>query len=404
MHIKKFNADDINEALRLIKAEFGGNAVILSTKSIKGRGVEVTAAADREAGTGYGIGAYRRTPVPGYEAQRGSLSTKTADPWEPRNLTNPEILNQKLSTPASLPAKGGEGETVPDLYREMRELKELVGSLVSHVHKNDFFGNNKNLSGIQRALVSAGVDETLSFRMLEFFSKKLSPEERADLPLLRWQLKQFIMRQISVAGIAENGHKPKVILFVGPTGVGKTTTIAKIAAINSINKKKKVALVTLDTYRIAAVEQLRVYARIMNIPLHVASTPEDLGRIVAGIQDMDLILVDTAGRSQKARAHMEELSRLYKHGESLETHLVISATAKERDSITVLKSYKDLPVDRLLFTKLDETTSYGGIFNVLMVSKKPVSYLTVGQKVPDDIEEATPEKIADLILSSSEIL
>lgn len=392
MQIKKFNAADINEALRLVKAEFGGEAVILSTRSIKGKGVEVTAAADRETGSGYGAGAYAHAALP--DLKKASPSTKTIEPWNPRNLTKPETTqtrNSKIETRNAPPA--------PDLHRELKELKDLMGSLVSHVQQDEFFKENKRLSEVQNKLVSTGIDETLSYKMLQRLCEKLTSKEMEDMPGILGRLKQFIMRQVTVAEIVENGHRPKVAIFVGPTGVGKTTTIAKLAAINAIKGKKKVALVTLDTYRIAAVEQLKVYARIIGIPVHVAGSPGDFAKTVAGIKGVDLVLVDTAGRGQRDRMHMGELSQIYKSGIPVETHLVISATAKEKDTMDIIRLYKGVKVDRLLFTKLDETSTYGGIFNALIASGKPVSYLTTGQSVPEDIEAATSERLADLILS-----
>lgn len=397
MQIKKFNAEDINEALRLVKAEFGGDAVILSTRGIKGKGVEVTAAADRETGSGYGVGAYSRTHL--HDLKKVGPSTKTIEPWNPLNITKPGTQNTKAASHCPPLSKGGEEKSAPDLHRELKELKDLMGSLVTHVQQDEFFKNNKKLSELQNKLVSTGIDETLSYKMLQCLCGKLSPQEMEYLPGLVRRLKQFIMRQVVVAEIVENGHRPKVAMFVGPTGVGKTTTIAKIAAINVIQKKKKVALVTLDTYRIAAVEQLKVYARIIGIPVHVAGCAGDFAKVVAGIKGADLILVDTAGRGQRDRKHMEELSHIYNSGIPIETHLVISATAKEKDTMDIIRRYKEMKVDRLLFTKLDETTTYGGIFNALIASGKPVSYLTTGQSVPEDIEAATSERVADLILS-----
>ncbi len=397
MQIKKFNAEDINEALRLVKAEFGGDAVILSTRSMKGKGVEVTAAADRETGSGYAAGAYSHTHI--HDLKKASPSTKTIEPWNPRNLTKPGTQNTKAASHSSPLSKGGEEKADPDLHRELKELKDLMGTLVSHVQQDEFFKNNKKLSELQNKLVSTGIDETLSYKMLQCLCGKLSSQDMEDIPGLVRRLKQFIMRQVVVAEIVENGHRPKVAMFVGPTGVGKTTTIAKIAAINVIQKKKKVALVTLDTYRIAAVEQLKVYARIIGIPVHIAGSPGNFAKVIAGVKGVDLILVDTAGRGQRDRKHMEELSQIYKSGIPIETHLVISATAKEKDTMDIIRRYKDMKVDRLLFTKLDETTTYGGIFNALIASGKPVSYFTTGQSVPEDIEAATSERVADLILS-----
>lgn len=369
MQIKRFNAETIDGALKLVKAEFGGDAVILSTKTIRGKGVEVTAAADRES-SGF------RVP-----ASEPDLKPATRNPQPPALHPKPEPRNPQLET-------------------ELKELKEMLGTLVGHVQKEEFFGRNKQMAIIQKVLVAQGIDETLSYKMLSFISNKLGPQKNEVESLILKHLRELIVKYVATGEIADNGHKPRVVVFVGSTGVGKTTTVAKLAAVNAIKKKKKVALVTLDTYRIAAVEQLKVYAKIMGLPVYVAGTSEEFGKLIDAIKGVDLILVDTAGRGQKDKAHMEELHRIYKNGVPMETHLVLSATAKEKDTIDVIRRYKSVPVDRLLFTKIDETTTYGGMFNALIASGRPVSYLATGQKVPEDIEAATSERIADLIIGA----
>jgi flagellar biosynthesis protein FlhF len=386
MQIKRFQASNVQEALRFVKAEFGGDAVILSTRSMKGKGVEVTAAIDRNEPVDRRAGEPKRgtSQFAREDGNGDGESRRSAELKSPTHLFADSPIHQLPERPA-------------DVKNELKELKELIGSLVSHVQKEEFFSNNKTFSMLHKTLISAGVDETLSYKMLQFLSRRLPPEDMKDVQALLGHLRQFIARQISVSGIAGNGRGPKAAIFVGPTGVGKTTTIAKLAAINSMQRKKKTALVTLDTYRIAAAEQLKIYGRIMGIPVHIAGNPEDLARVIEEVRDADLILVDTAGRSQRDKAHMEELGRIYDGGLSLETYLVLSATAKEKDTMDVIRRYKDRRVDRLLFTKLDETTTYGGILNAAIASGKPLSYFAIGQRVPEDIEAARPEKVADLI-------
>lgn len=389
MQIKRFAADNINDALGLVKAEFGRDAVILSTKSLRGKGVEVMAAADREgglslsSGTGFQPVKAGKMPAPPQSCRIGTVPGLEQESGV-RSLELKTTPISQLSTPNS------------QLETELKELKDMVGSLVSHVQKDEFFNGSKKLLEFHKVMVSSGIDETLSFKFLQHLFKNVE-----DASVLVMTLKQFLIRQIPVGKITDNGHKPKVVMFVGPTGVGKTTTIAKLAAINSLQKGKKVALVTLDTYRIAAVEQLKVYARIIGIPVHVADSPREFTRIAGDIKGADLILVDTAGRSHKDREHVEELRHVYGSGLPIETHLVLSATAKEKDTVDIIRSYKDVQIDRLLFTKLDETVTYGTIFNAAITSQKPLSYLTTGQRVPNDIEAAMPERIVDLILGSA---
>ena len=193
--------------------------------------------------------------------------------------------------------------------------------------------------------------------------------------------------------------KQKVVAFIGPTGVGKTTTIAKLAAIQAIKMKKQVGLITLDNYRIGSIDQLKIYAKIIGIPIEVASTGKEFKECLNRLKDKDLILVDTAGMSQRNEYQFNELRIFFNKVRSVETHLLLSATTKEDDLIDILAKFKVFRINKLLFTKLDESTSYGNKLNQLIRSKIPVSYFTNGQQVPEDIEIATLEKLVDLIIN-----
>lgn len=193
----------------------------------------------------------------------------------------------------------------------------------------------------------------------------------------------------------ENGQG--IAVFIGPTGVGKTTTIAKLAANFALVAGKKVGVITTDTYRIAAVEQLKTYADIIGIPLEVAFSPKELTAAIAKMHDRDLILIDTAGRSPNNQLHINEL-RSYFHDVKVEVHLVVSATTKECDVPKLVEVFGEIPIDRVIITKLDETTTYGVILHVSKLANAPISFVTTGQGVPDDIEVADGYQIAKLIL------
>jgi flagellar biosynthesis protein FlhF len=197
--------------------------------------------------------------------------------------------------------------------------------------------------------------------------------------------------------------KAKVAAFVGPTGVGKTTTVAKLAALEALSNKKKVALVSIDNYRIAALEQLRIYATIMDLPFKAVSSPEELERTIAHFADKDLILIDTAGRSQRDHRHLTEIKQFLRQSFPVEIYLVMSVTHKENNLSAISQEYGLLPIDRLIFSKLDESCTYGTMLNQLARINKPLSYLTTGQKVPEDIEIATQERIVSLLLGETEI-
>jgi flagellar biosynthesis protein FlhF len=186
---------------------------------------------------------------------------------------------------------------------------------------------------------------------------------------------------------------------VGPTGVGKTTTLAKVAADYAIRKNKKVALVSLDTYRLGAVDQLQIYGDIMNLPVEVASGKSELREIVNKHSDKDLILIDTTGRSHRDKEYSQQLKEIFDAVGGVETHLVLSVTAQEKLFSTTYQQFLPLGVDRVLFTKLDEGLNFGALFNFSVRNRVPLSYFTVGQNVPEDLEIAGPDKVISLIFN-----
>jgi flagellar biosynthesis protein FlhF len=191
----------------------------------------------------------------------------------------------------------------------------------------------------------------------------------------------------------------KVVAFIGPTGVGKTTTIAKIAAGFALFAKARVALVTADTYRIAAIEQIRSYAEIVGIPCEVVHSPRDMERVLADLADYELVLIDTAGRSPNNPARMYELKNMIDAAMPEEIHLVLSSTTRRRDLDNLMDRFAAVGFDRVILTKLDESMTFGAIFNVHAKCAKPFSYFTNGQSVPEDIETATQSHVAGMILA-----
>jgi flagellar biosynthesis protein FlhF len=196
--------------------------------------------------------------------------------------------------------------------------------------------------------------------------------------------------------------KPEVVVLVGPTGMGKTTTLAKLAAYHAIQARRQVAMMTIDSYRIGAAEQLKIYGKIMGLPVDVVERSRDLREALRRRQNVDLILIDTAGRSHRDRYRLQEL-RGFLDGFAATKHLVLSCHTKERDLEEIVSRFSSLGLDRLLFTKLDEATTFGTTVNIGFLTNLPISYLTIGQKVPEDIREATPEIISDLIFSMAPV-
>jgi flagellar biosynthesis protein FlhF len=200
--------------------------------------------------------------------------------------------------------------------------------------------------------------------------------------------------------VAAAPGKPSTVALIGPTGVGKTTTIAKLAADFKFRKGLKVGLITIDTYRIAAVEQLKTYADIIGIPINVVLTPEELAGAVQAFGEMDVVLVDTAGRSQCDSQKMDELRAFLDAACFDEVHLVVSSTTQTTLLESIVERFGPLAHDRLILTKMDETTCRGHLLNVLLRVNKAVSYVTTGQEVPDDIEVADPARIAAIVLGA----
>ena len=199
-------------------------------------------------------------------------------------------------------------------------------------------------------------------------------------------------------GIKLNRHGVRIVALLGTTGVGKTTTLAKVAAKFVLEQKTDVALITADTYRISAVEQLKTYSDILELPLEIVYNPAELTASIERHRDKDLILIDTAGRSQHNDYQMRELEEFLRVNPRIEKHLVISATTKFTDAKHIMNKFEQVEPDKIIFTKIDETASLGMIINLLHDKKYSLSYITTGQSVPDDIDRASSDVLANLLL------
>lgn len=285
------------------------------------------------------------------------------------------------------------------LRSEMEELREAVRNTAARIGYN-----RPPLPGPLRAalkrLIGNGVEEEIAENLIEDVHRVLSRDGLSDADLIDQNILDRIAQIMVPSGPIglKKGRGPSVAALIGPTGVGKTTTLAKLAAKGKFSEGKKVALISADTYRIAAVEQLRTFADIAEVPMEVAYTPLEMREAVAHHQDKDLILIDTVGRSQKSLEQLLELKGLLQNASPDEVHLVISANMKCGDVLEAVKNFGIMPIDRLLFTKLDETSSFGTMLNVVQAVRKPISYITDGQNVPEDIALADSRELAERIL------
>ncbi|TAJ08711.1 MAG: flagellar biosynthesis protein FlhF [Nitrospirae bacterium] len=255
------------------------------------------------------------------------------------------------------------------------------------------------LAAWQQHFLRAGLEPEQASRLVAEAQRRLQPTDLRSESAIRQALHRVLTQEVKVSGpLLGLGDWKKTVIFTGPTGVGKTTTIAKLAAQYRLKEKRSVALITLDTYRVAAVEHLRMYANVLGVTMDVALTKQEALDCIRKRSKAELILIDTAGRSPRDEAGIEELRRLIALDHPLETHLVLSATTRERDLKDGAIRYAGLPIDRLLFTKLDETSGFGGIFDLMGRTGLPLSYLSTGQRVPEDLDVARPERVADLLL------
>jgi flagellar biosynthesis protein FlhF len=412
MQVKRFEAGDMQEVLRLVKHELGPDAVILSTRHIKkGKGafgmfgrpmVEVTAAIDRE---GTATPATRATPEqPPASTTHGGLRRETVDlvraldPLQ-RDMDQVKELLQQVATKERFSPQ----LNYSSLEREFTAVKKMLEHLVhkQQDHHGPLF--TPTIMPYYQRLLASGLNESLARRLAEKVQNSIAKDKLAEERYVRGFFASMLVKTIPVSGpLRLSAGRQTTVAFMGPTGVGKTTTIAKLAAHYALGEKKKVALLTLDTYRIAAVEQLRIFAKIIDLPVHVVLNPVELDQTLAFHRDKDLVLIDTAGRSQRDELQMAELMSFFAERHRADMHLVLSATASFQNLLEAVERFKPLEPTSLVFTKLDESNAYGTLLGTALLGQIPLSYFTTGQRVPEDIEVAIPERLVDLLLNISQ--
>ncbi len=415
MRVKTFEAGSMQDALDIVKREMGDEAFILSTRtrrrpSAMGLGeeavIEVTAAVD-EAQAGVPPQASSvppltyalRAPLKSPSARLGSEPTPPAPPMDLQPLRR-ELLEIKGAVAA---LKDNDLRNA-SILKELDQMKALLNRIQRQGMPPAQLHLPPSLLELYGDLVANDVEPIIALRLCEYAQRALTDQDGdaaagVDPERARLFLRRVIADFIPVAPpIQLDPGKVRVAALVGPTGVGKTTTLAKLAAYAQLHLKQKVALITLDTYRMAAVDQLQQYAQILQVPMHVALTVEDMRSALRFYQDRALVLIDTPGHSPKDTETLGQLRGLLDELPDVETHLVLSATTKPRDLIEIAARYEPLHPTRLLFTKLDETSTFGPILSTLARVKRPLSYLGTGQEVPEALELATSRRLADLIL------
>lgn len=386
MKLKTFVAKNLKEALSQIKSELGPEAVILSTQNrlIKDGpsglerqpGVEVTAAVDP-------------SPQVSLDPLEDNHTREEFQSLGPGNYGKPDLI--KLG-----PDQAVSGQ----LQSELHELKDLVMQLVRQTGPPNWLLEHQELTVFYRFLLKTGVNEVFLSSWLENIQFKLAQANTANRNWREIALVSLMKAFEVLNPWLEGQSGMQTWTFIGPTGVGKTTTLAKLAAHFSVLEKKKVALISLDNYRLGAQAQIEAFARIMGLQLANVSNRPELIRTLENFKDNDLILIDTAGRSPNHPDLITDLSSSLGGIPGLRHHLVLSASSKENDLNQAVKNFGALPLTSFIITKLDETSDFAGIFNLLCRFRTPISYLTTGQRVPEDLELASKRRISELLLNS----
>lgn len=295
-------------------------------------------------------------------------------------------------TPANAPASD-------EMRGQLNDLQSMVKELCRRSQRGGPQDLPESLFRLFTDLIDADLEEDFARDLVERVRRETPGAEWEDSLLIKAQLARMIESEIHVAGpISVVPSRRRLVALVGPTGVGKTTTIAKLAANYRLKEKRKVGLITVDTYRIAAVEQLRTYAEIIDLPMQVVSSPREIRQAIDKLGGLDLILMDTAGRSARDEIKIRELKTFLSEAAADEVHLVLSSVASARTLEHTAERFASVGTTRLILTKLDEATGLGNLLPLLRASKLPLSYLTNGQNVPDDIEIANAGRAARLVL------
>jgi flagellar biosynthesis protein FlhF len=431
MRVKRYVVDSMPDALQKIRTDLGKDAVILNTKEIRTGGflgmfgkkkIEVIAAIDANSNA-ENSGVPRISPQLQQQRAQAAVSSilpvrehahrsdfpevpdvfTDAVPTKKEHLTVPATIEstqayipKQVYTPQSVAAPTKTYPKEEFLLEELKQMKEMMRKLTVSSEQT---GLPEPLQKIEQRLLDQEMNPMLVRELLDEVLTDLTAANESVTDESALHLTRTKLRNI----FGDNSNKriksnTRVVHFVGPTGVGKTTTIAKLAAEQVLKYQRKVGFITSDTYRIAAIEQLKTYATILNVPLEVVFSPQDLAKAFHNLEGCDVIFMDTAGRNFRNEMYVSELNALLKTQGNSETILVLSLTTKYRDMQAITNNFNKFKLDKVLFTKMDETDSYGAIVNLVHEFSLQLSYVTDGQSVPDDISEMNESQIIDLLL------
>lgn len=397
MIIKKFQGKTEQDAVEAAKKELGNGVVVMNVKELNKKGfftlfkrkmVEVTVALEEEPD---------RVLPPQKEA-----AVKAPDPKIYEALES--IIREKdEGTDKAIEEKLESLQSLLEKQLQMTGTEKEAEEEAAESEKEPEDSNERFLKLLYHTMLENEISEKYANQIIDELDQMLKPNMPIDY-ILSNVYQKMILKFGQSSTITPGTRKPKLIYFIGPTGVGKTTTIAKLASKYTVDEKMKVALFTTDTYRIAAAEQLRTYANILEVPFRVIYTVDEMREGIEEFRKFDYILVDTTGHSHQNAEQQEAMKEIiHAVDESLEKeiYLVVSATTKYKDLINIADNYSAITDYKLIFTKLDETTSLGNLFNLKLYTDAQMSYVTCGQNVPDDIEEFNPQKTVKTLLGGN---
>jgi flagellar biosynthesis protein FlhF len=388
MDVKTYRASTMHEALSMVRADLGPDAAVLHTREVRSNRL-----------LGWLMGASQIEVT-------ASLDVNVPSRFAGRNRTMPSAPVRDTYVPTPRPVMPEDdfqqsADTSGQMQGQLDELQAMVKELCRRSKTGVQHDLPESLFHAYTSLIDAEINEDLARELIERVRSQTQGIELADPVLIKARIARLVESEIAVSGPIRvtPGHR-RLVALVGPTGVGKTTTIAKLAAHYRLKERRRVGLITVDTYRIAAVEQLRTYADIIDLPMEVVSSPREMREALHRMDGLDLVLMDTAGRSPKDEVKIRELKTFLTEAEADEVHLVLSSVANPRTLQQTADRFASVGTTSLILTKLDEASGLGNLLPVVRGCRLPLSYLTNGQNVPDDIETADSRRLSQWMLST----
>ena len=386
MDVKTYRARTMQEALALVRRELGPSAAVLHTREVRGNGL-----------LGWLSGVRQIEVMASTEVNVPSRLAKREPALEPALAAPAPAASARESSPGfEWAAKAMFRDELKGQLNELHSLVEDLCRRSRYAPQQDW---SDGLFRLYAELIEAEVAEDLARELIDRLRQEAPDGEVDELSLAKARLTRMVEDEIAIAGPTRvTPGRRRLVALIGPTGVGKTTTIAKLAANFHLRERRRVGLITVDTYRIAAVEQLRTYADIIDLPMRVVATPHEMRDAVESMSNLDLVLLDTAGRSPQDEVKLQELEAFLTEADADEVHLVLSSGASAATLTRTAQRFRGVGATSLILTKLDEAGGLGNILPLLRSCKLPLSYLTNGQNVPDDIAPADRRRLARQVL------